>query len=137
MPQHDRTESILAKLSQRAAALGLASLTPQEQVALVAFSSHQVIAQGGFRRFYEGTIPLAELVSALRALKLNAVANAAQSTAALLPDPALADDTAARQAHLDTLDTQRQDFVLFRLSSDELLTAISNYWKRAGQPTSV
>lgn len=127
----------MAKLSQRVAALGLGSLTPQERVALVAFSSHQVVGQGGFRRFYEGTIPLTELVDALRALKLNAVANAALATRELLPDPAVADDPAARQPHLAALDTQRQDFVFFRLSSEELLTAIANYWKRAGQPTSV
>jgi hypothetical protein len=127
----------LAKLSQRAAALGLAGLTPQEQVALIAFSSHQVIGQGGFRRFYEGTIPLTDLVGALRALKLNAVANAALATRELLPDPALADDPEARKSELAALDTQRQDYVFFRLSSDELLTAIASYWKRVGQPTSV
>lgn len=137
MPPHDRTEALLSKLSERAAALGLASLSASEQVALIAFSSHQVISQGGFRRFYEGSIPLAELVSALRALKLNAVANAALQTAALFPNAAIAEDPEARRQHLTSLDTERQDYLFFRLSADEVLTAIANYWKRVGQPSSV
>lgn len=134
---HDRIESQLTRLSTRAAALGLAGLAPQEQVALVAFSSHGVISKGGFRHFYEGSISLTDLVSALKALKLTAVANAAQATAACFPEPALADDPEARRSHLDALDTNRQDYIFFRLSSEELLNAIAGYWKRVGQPVNV
>ena len=130
MPAYDRVESTLSKLSTRAAALGLGGLAPQEQVALVAFSAHGVISQGGFRQFYEGSIPLAGLVAALRTLKLSAVANAAAATAAAFPEPSLADDPEARRQHLDGLDTSRQDFIFFRLSSEELLAAIAGYWKR-------
>ena len=70
-------------------------------------------------------------------LKLNALANTAASTAALFPDPALADDPAARLAHLDGLATERQDYAFFRLSAEEMVSAVAAYWKRAGQPTSV
>jgi hypothetical protein len=137
MPAHDRTEALLARLSERAAALGLAGLPSHEQAALVAFTAHGVISKGGFRAFFEGPLPLADLVSALRTLKLNALANPALSTAALFPNPGLAEDPAARRAHLDGLATDRQDYAFFRLSAEEMVSAIAAYWKRVGPPTSV
>src|SRR3954466_5120742 len=109
--QHARIESILARLAERGAALGFESLAPQERAALLAYSSHGLISRGGLRQFYEGSIPLAELVSAFRELKLNALANAALATAALFPDPALAEDPIARRDHLATLNTDKQDYV--------------------------
>lgn len=135
--QFARIESILARLAERGAALGFEALARQERTALLAYSAHGLVARGGMRQFYEGSIPLTELVAAFRELKLNAVANAAQATAALFPDPALADDPAARREHLAALNTDKQDYVFFRLSSEELLRAISSFWQRAGQPTSV
>jgi hypothetical protein len=132
--QHARIESILTRLSQRGAALGLDSLTASERAALLVYSTHGLVARGGLRQFFEGSIPLAELVAALRALKLNALANAAQATAALFPDPALADDPNARREHVSAINTDKQDYVFFRLSSEELLAAIASFWQRAGQP---
>jgi hypothetical protein len=137
MPEHDRTEALLARLSERAAALGLASLPAHEQAALIAFTAHGAISRGGFRSFFEGPLPLADLVAALRTLKLNALANTASSTAALFPDPALAEDPAARRAHLDGLASDRQDYAFFRLSAEEMVSAIAAYWKRVGLPPSV
>jgi hypothetical protein len=137
MPPHDRTEALLARLSERAAALGLARSPAHEQAALIAFMAHGVIGKGGFRAFFAGPLPLADLVAALRTLKLNALANAASSTAALFPDPALAEDPDARRAHLDGLATERQDYAFFRLSAEEMVSAIAAYWKRVGQPSSV
>jgi hypothetical protein len=133
--QFARIESILARLANRAAALGFDSLTPQERTALLAYSAHGLVARGGLRLFYEGPLPLAELVLAFRELKLNGLANAAFATASLFPDPALADDPVMRREHLAALNTDKQDYVFFRLSSDELLRAISSFWQRAGQPT--
>jgi hypothetical protein len=129
-----RIESLLARLAARAAALGLDSLEPLERSALLAYTTHGLVARGGMRQFYEGSIPLNELVAALRDLKLNGLANAAQATASLFPDPALADDPATRREHLAALNTDKQDYVFFRLSSEELLRAISSYWQRVGQP---
>lgn len=135
--QFARVESILARLAERAAALGFDSLTPQERSALLAYSAHGLVARGGLRQFFEGSIPLSELVAAFRDLKLLALANAAQTTAALFPDPALADDPAKRREHLAAINTDRQDYAFFRLSSEELLRAIASLWQRSGQPTSV
>ena len=137
MPAHDRTEALLARLANRAATLGLGGLAAHEQAALIAFTAHGLISKGGFRSFFEGPLPLADLVTALNTLKLKALANAASSTAALFPHPELADDPDARRAHLDGLATDRQDYVFFRLSTEEMVSAIAAYWKRAGQPTSV
>ena len=113
--------------------LGLESIAPHEQVALVAFSAHGIVSRGGMKLFYAGTMPLSGLVSALRALKLKPLANAAEATAAQFPDAALADDPEARRAHLETLNTEKQDYVFFRLSSEELLDAIAAYWKRGAK----
>jgi hypothetical protein len=129
-----RIESILTRLAERGAALGFDSLAAQERAAVLAYSAHGLVARGGLRQFYEGSIPLAELVAAFRALKLNALANAAQATASLFPDPALAEDPLARREHLAAINTDKQDYVFFRLSSDELLSAISAFWQRVGQP---
>ncbi len=134
--QHDKVEGILARLARRGAALGLSGLTPNEQVALLAYSTHGMVARGGFKQFYEGSVPLKDLVAALRALKLNALANAALATAAQFPDAAIADDPVARREHLATLDTAKQDYVFFRLSSEELVSAIASFWQRHGAPTS-
>src|SRR3954468_1864373 len=98
--QFAKIEAILARLAERGAALGFENLTAPERVALLAYSVHGLVARGGMRQFYEGSIPLAELVAAFRELKLNALANAAQATAALFPDPALAEDPSARRPHL-------------------------------------
>jgi hypothetical protein len=130
-PQHDRLESQLARLAERSAALGLEQLATEEQQALVAYSAHGLVAKGGLKQFYEGPLPLGTLVTALRALKLNALANAAQATAAQFPDPGLAEDPLARRPHLAALNTDKQDYVFFRLSSEELLSSIAAFWKRA------
>jgi hypothetical protein len=132
-PPQDQIEAQLARLSRRAAELGLQGLDARERTALLAFSAHTVIATGGFRQFYLTELSLAELVAALRELKLPALANAAAATAALFPDPALADDAVARQPHLERLDTSRQDYVFFRLSPEELVNAIGKYWKAAAR----
>jgi hypothetical protein len=130
--QHDKLELHLARLAQRVPDLGFESLEPREQVALLAYSAHSMVTNGGFRRFYEGPVSLARLVAALRDLKLSALANAALATAAAFPNPALADDATARRDHLAELDTSKQDYVFFRLSSEELLDAIAAYCKRRG-----
>jgi hypothetical protein len=130
-PQDDKVESQLARLSRRAAEVGLSGLELSERTALLAFLAHGVIAQGGFKQFYLTEFRLADLVEALRELKLPALANAAEATAAQFPEPALADDAKSRQPHLERLDTGRQDYVFFRLSSEELLNAIGKYWKAA------
>jgi len=129
--QHDQLETTLARLARRVPDLGFDSLEPREQVALLAYSAHGLVTNGGFKQFYEGPLPLSRLVAALRELKLNALANAALTTAAAFPTPALAEDPAARREHLATLDTAKQDYAFFRLSSEELLDAIAKYWKRA------
>jgi hypothetical protein len=128
--QHDKLETHLARLARRVPDHGLEGLEPHEQVALLAYSAHGTVTNGGFKCFYEGPIPLSRLVAALRALKLNALAGAALATAASFPNPALAEDAAARREHLADLDTTKQDYVFFRLSSEELLDAIAAYWKR-------
>jgi hypothetical protein len=129
-PQHDALENNLARLARRVPDLGLDSLAPHEQVALLAYSAHATVTNGGFKDFYEGSLPLSRLVAALRELKLTALANAAQATAAAFPIPTLVDDVAARREHLAELDTAKQDYVFFRLSTEELLDAIAKYWKR-------
>jgi hypothetical protein len=128
--EHDKLETNLARLALRVPDHGLESLAPHEQAALLVYSAHSEVTNGGFQRFYEGPIPLSRLVSALRELKLNALANAALATAAAFPSPALADDALARRDHLATFNTSKQDYVFFRLSSEELLDAIGKYWKR-------
>jgi hypothetical protein len=128
-PSHDKIESTLARLSQRVSDLGLDSIAPEEQVALIAYSTHNIVVNGGFKQFYEGSLPLCQLVSALRALKLNALANTALSSAAQFPDVALADDPVARREHLATVNTDKQDYAFFRVSSAELLDAIAAFWK--------
>ncbi len=128
--QHDKLETQLARLAQRVEALGLESLAPHEQVALVAYTAHGVVSREGMRHFFAGETPLSGLVSALRALNLKPLANAAEATASQFPNPALADDPVARREHLADLDTAKQDYVFFRLSSEELLDAIAAYWKR-------
>jgi hypothetical protein len=130
-PAHDKIESTLARLAQRVADLGLDSIAPEEQVALVAYSTHNIVVNGGFKQFYEGSLRLSQLVSALRALKLNALANTALSSAAQFPDATLADDPVARREHLATLNTEKQDYAFFRVSSAELLDAIAAFWKGA------
>lgn len=130
-PSHDKIESTLARLAQRVSASELAfeSIAAHEQVALLAYSTHNVVVNGGFKQFYEGTLPLSQLVSALRSLKLNALANTALSSAAQFPDAALADDPVARREHLANVNTDKQDYAFFRLSSAELLDAIAKFWK--------
>lgn len=128
--QHDKLEANLARLARRVPNEGLENLEPREQVALLAYSAHGVVTNGGFKHFYEGPIPLSRLVAALRDLKLNTLASAALATAASFPSLALADDATARREHLATLDTAKQDYVFFRLSNEELLDAIAAYWKR-------
>lgn len=129
-PQHDKLETTLARLARRVPDHGLDSLQPHEQVALLAYSAHGTVTNGGFRRFYEGPLPLSRLVAALRDLKLNVLANAALATAAGFSSPTLADDAAARREHLAELDTTKQDYAFFRVSGEELLDAIAAYWKR-------
>jgi hypothetical protein len=128
-PSHDKIESTLARLAQRVSDLGLDSIAPEEQAALVAYSTHNIVVNGGFKQFYEGALPLSQLVSALRALKLNALANTALSSAAQFPDVALADKPEARREHLATVNTDKQDYAFFRVSSAELLDAIAAFWK--------
>jgi hypothetical protein len=128
-PSHDKIESTLARLAQRVSDLGLDSIAPEEQAALVAYSTHNIVVNGGFKQFYEGALPLSQLVSALRALKLNALANTALSSAAQFPDVALADNPEARREHLATVNTDKQDYAFFRVSSAELLDAIAAFWK--------
>ncbi|HEX2872092.1 MAG TPA: hypothetical protein VHP33_12565 [Polyangiaceae bacterium] len=128
--QHDKLETNLARLARRVPDHGLDSLAPHEQVALLAYSAHGTVTNGGFKQFYEGPVPLSRLVAALRELKLGALANAAEATAASFPTPALVDDVAARREHLEGLDTSKQDYAFFRLSTEELLDAIAKYWKR-------
>lgn len=132
-----RVEAILARLAERAAALGLEGLAPQERSALLAYSAHGLVARGGLRQFFEGSIPLSELVAAFRDLKLRAVANAALASASLFPDPALADDPQLRREHLAGINTDKHDYAFFRLSSEELLSAIASLWQRIGPPSSV
>lgn len=132
-PEHDKIEAQLARLSQRSAEVGLEGLAPHERTALLAFLSHTVIARGGFKQFYLTELRLTDLVEALRALKLAALANAAAATAALFPDPAIADNATSRQEHVERLDTSRQDYVFFRLSSDEVVAAIGKYWSSAAR----
>ena len=132
-PQHDKLEATLARLARRVPDLGLDSLAPHEQTALLAYSAHGTVTNGGFKDFYAGSIPLSRLVAALRELKLNALANAALATATSFPTPALVDDVAARREHLEGLDTSKQDYAFFRLSTEELLDAIAKYWKRVGE----
>ena len=127
---HDKLEANLARLASRVPDLGLDSLAPHEQAALLAYSAHSTVTNGGFKQFYAGSVPLSRLVAALRELKLNALAVAAEATAASFPSPALVDDVAARREHLAELDTAKQDYVFFRLSTEELLDAIAKYWKR-------
>jgi hypothetical protein len=134
-PQHDKLESQLARLAERSAAIGLEQLTLEEQQALVAYSTHALVAQGGLKQFYAGPLPLGALVTALRAIKLSALANAAQATAAQFPDPELAEDPVARKAYVAGLNTDKQDYVFFRLSSEELLSAIAAFWKRSRSAT--
>lgn len=129
-PELEKVEANLTRLARRVPEVGLASLTPDEQVALLAYSAHGLIAKGGFRQFYLTEFTLTALVSALRELKLSALANAAQATSAQFPDPALADDPRARGPHVENLSTDRQDYVFFRLSTEELLAAIAKFWKR-------
>lgn len=128
--QHDKLESNLARLARRVPDHGFDSLEPHEQVALLAYSAHGTVTNGGFKSFYEGPMPLARLVAALRDLKLNALAGAALATASAFPNPALAEDAAARREHLAALDTSKQDYAFFRLSTEELLDAITKYLKR-------
>src|SRR6478609_12219122 len=128
--QYARIESILARLAERSAALGFESLAPHERAALLVYSTHGLVARGGLRQFYEVPLPLAQLVEALRAVNLKALANAAQATAALFPDPAMAEDAASRKPYLGELNTDKQDYVFFRLSSEELLRALTTYWQR-------
>jgi hypothetical protein len=137
-PSHDKIESTLARLAQRVSTSELAfeSIAPHEQIALLAYSTHNVVINGGFKQFYEGTLPLSQLVSALRALKLNALANTALSSAAQFPEAALADDPVARREHLASMNTDKQDYAFFRLSSAELLDAIAAFWKSSRQVTS-
>ena len=130
--QHDKLELNLARLARRVPELGLDSLAPHEQVALLAYSAHGTVTNGGFKDFYAGSIPLSRLVAALRELKLNALANAALATATSFPTPDLVDDVAARRDHLEGLDTGKQDYAFFRFSTEELLDAIAKYWKRVG-----
>jgi hypothetical protein len=125
----------LARLASRGAALGLENLEPTEQVPLLAYTAHGMVATGGLKQFYEGSIPLRDLVAALRSLKLNALANAALATASQFPDAALADDPVARRPHVAALNTDKQDYVFFRLSTEELLGAIASFWKRNGAPS--
>jgi hypothetical protein len=134
-PSHDKIESTLARLAQRVSASELAfeSIAAHEQIALLAYSTHNVIVNGGFKQFFEGTLPLSQLVSALRALKLNALANTALSSAAQFPDASLADDPVGRREHLASVNTDKQDYAFFRLSSAELLDAIAAFWKSARQ----
>ena len=129
-PQHDKLESHLARLAERVEALGLEGLQPHEQVALVAYTAHGVVSREGMKQFYAGKTPLRGLVSALRTLNLKSLANAAAATAAQFPDAALADDPVARRPYLAQLDTTKEDYVFFRLSSEELLNAIAAFWKR-------
>jgi len=131
--QHDKLESLLARLAQRVEALGLESLQPHEQVALIAYTAHGVVSREGLKQFYAGKTPLSGLVSALRALNLKPLATAAAATAALFPDAALADDPVARRPYLAELDTAKADYVFFRLSSEELLDAIAAFWKRSAK----
>ncbi len=130
-PRHEQIESTLARLARRVSELGFESIAVPEQVALLAYSTHSVVTNGGLKQFYEGSIPLSQLVSALRALKLNLLANAALASAAQFPDPALADNPVARREHLAQMNTDKQDYVFFRLSLDELLDAINAFWKTA------
>lgn len=131
-PSHDRIESTLARLAERVSELGLESIAPEEQVALLAYSTHNVVVNnGGFKQFFEGSLPLSQLVSALRTLKLDALANTALSSAAQFPDPALADNPVARREHLTRINTDKQDYAFFRFSSAELLDAIATFWKRS------
>ena len=130
-PRHEQVESTLARLARRVSGLGFESIAPGEQVALLAYSTHSVVTNGGLKQFYEGSIPLSQLVAALRALKLTALANTAQATAAQFPDPALADNPVARREHLSALNTDKQDYAFFRLSMAELLDAIGAFWKSA------
>lgn len=109
------------------------SLQPHEQVALVAYTAHGIVSREGMLRFYAGETPLSGLVSALRALNLKLLANAAEATASQFPNAALADDPVARREHLSHLDTAKQDYVFFRVSSEDLLDAIAAYWKRSAK----
>lgn len=128
-PSHDKIEATLARLAQRVSELGLESIAPSEQVALLAYTTHNVVINGGFKQFYEGTLPLSPVVAALRSLKLNALANTALASAAQFPDAALADNPDARRPHLANVNTDQQDYAFFRLSSAELLDKIAAYWK--------
>lgn len=130
----NKVEATLTRLAHRVADLGLDSLTPEERVALLAYVGHSVIAKGGFKQFYLTEFTLAALVSSLRALKLAALADAALTTAAQFSQPELSDLPLARRSELEGLQTDRQDYAFFRLSSDELLAAIARYWRRA-KPT--
>lgn len=136
-PLHDKLESTLARLAQRVSELGLESIAPPEQVAVLAYSTHSLVVNGGLKQFFEGSVPLSQLVAALRALKLNALANAALGSAALFPDAALAENPEARQEHLAGINTDKQDYAFFRLSSAELLDAISAFWKSSRQTPSL
>jgi hypothetical protein len=127
----NKIEANLARLARRVPELGIESLTPEERAALLAYVAPCVIAKGGFKQFYLTEFSLAALVSALRALKLGALADAALSTATQFSDPALADQPLARRAELERLQTDRQDYVFFRLSAEELLSAVGRYWKRS------
>ena len=129
-PELTKTEASLARLARRVADLGLESLTLEDRAALLVYVGHAVIAKGGFRQFYLTEFSLSALVSALRALKLSALADIALSTAAHFSEPGLSDLPVARRSQLDGLQTDRQDYAFFRLSSEELLAAIARYWKR-------
>jgi hypothetical protein len=128
-------EANLTRLARRVQELGLESLTPSERTGLLAYVGHSVVAKGGFKQFYLTEFPLEELIAALRALRLSALADVALSTASQFSDPALADQPLARRAQVDGLQTDRQDYAFFRLSSEALLTAVAKFWKRTPSTT--
>lgn len=130
MSDHQHIEASLARLARRVTETGLEGLSEPERVALLAYSAHGLIARGGFKQFYLTEFRLTALVAALRELKLSALANAAESTAAQFPEASLAEDPLARREHVAALVTDRQDYSFFRHSPEEMLGSIAKYWKR-------
>jgi hypothetical protein len=126
----EKTERKIQQLAQRADAEGIEQLKPDERVAVVAYWARGAISNGGLRSFFQSSVRLDTLVSALRSLGLTPQAEAALSAAALFPDPAMADQPALRAKHWQKLNTDEQDNVFFQLGWEQLYDAIAAYWRR-------
>jgi Xaa-Pro aminopeptidase len=125
-----KVQKKVEQLAEKADRSGIEKLAPEERLAVIAFSARGVISNGGLKYYFEGEVPLDTLVDAYRSLGLDAQADAAAASAALFPDPAIANDVAARQEYTGKLETRPFDKIFYKLSWDELIEAIGRYWEK-------